>query len=410
MDPIAVVPVTPPAPVKESQGASECKEQEGSQKENFDKKLKKELSLLAPETAPVADPAADAKVEDTLQAADATAVIDPAVAGLIVDPNLQPQNPVALQALTAANAAGTRDTTDTHGDADANISAIDATATERVAAERSLTERGAAERGSVERGATNRVLSDREMKQRVAGDVADAKRAALEAEESDAKSEKFSVDSPKDVQMPVHGVAAERLAVAAAAGAQGQSAGSGAPADGLSSLSLLAHRSGAAQGAIDIVPSQVTARIDTPLGAAGWGDAFQQKIMFLVDRHQQSAELHINPPHLGPVDIMLNLTNDTASLAFVSPHAAVREAIQASLPDLQTALNQRGMEMAQAMVSADSSSAREQFSQAAAEAGSGNGSRDGGSRQGRGGPATGPLTIDAPRRAVAARGLVDIFA
>jgi hypothetical protein len=67
------------------------------------------------------------------------------------------------------------------------------------------------------------------------------------------------------------------------------------------------------------------------------------------------------------------------------------------------------MQMGETTVSSDSSSAREQLAQNAADTGNGN-NRDGGSRPGRGGPGTGPLTIDAPRQVVATRGLVDIFA
>ena len=59
--------------------------------------------------------------------------------------------------------------------------------------------------------------------------------------------------------------------------------------------------------------------------AAG-ASAFSQRVVWLVDRQQQSAELHVNPPpHLGPVEVMLNLKDDGAHIAFCSPHAAVRD-------------------------------------------------------------------------------------
>jgi flagellar hook-length control protein FliK len=179
------------------------------------------------------------------------------------------------------------------------------------------------------------------------------------------------------------------------------------PLDGLSSAAFVAKWTAQTT---DAAPPQVTARVDTPLGAEGWGDAFQQKIVWMVDRQQQSAELHINPPHLGPVDVMLNLTDDGAKLAFVSPHEAVREAIQASLPDLQTALSDRGVTVSQSFVGADSGAAREQFG--AAFQGNDTGERSG-SRQTRGSAGTTAQvgSVDTPRRAVTtARGLVDIFA
>ena len=143
-----------------------------------------------------------------------------------------------------------------------------------------------------------------------------------------------------------------------------------------------------------------TARIDTPIGQHGWGDAFQQKIVWLVDRQQQSAELHVNPPHLGPVDVMLSFADDGAQIAFSSPHAAVREAIEASLGDLRNALSDKGLTLGEALVSADSNQAREQF-QAEAQARQG-------TRANRGSGAGPEVVLAAPR--VVPRGLVDLFA
>jgi flagellar hook-length control protein FliK len=144
----------------------------------------------------------------------------------------------------------------------------------------------------------------------------------------------------------------------------------------------------------------VTARIETPLGANGWGEAFQQKIVWLVDRQQQSAELHINPPHLGPVEVSLSMGDEGTHVAFSSPHAAVREAIEASLADLKTALGEKGLSLGQATVGADSQAAREQL-QGEARAGSAGG-RNGGAGEA-------PAELPLPQR-VAQRGLVDIFA
>lgn len=144
----------------------------------------------------------------------------------------------------------------------------------------------------------------------------------------------------------------------------------------------------------------VTARIDTPLGASGWGEAFQQKIVWLVDRQQQSAELHINPPHLGPVEVSLSMGEEGTHVAFASPHAAVREAIEASLADLKTALGEKGLALGQATVGADSQAAREQL-QGEARSGSAGG-RNGGTGEA-------PVELPVPPRAVQ-RGLVDIFA
>jgi flagellar hook-length control protein FliK len=112
----------------------------------------------------------------------------------------------------------------------------------------------------------------------------------------------------------------------------------------------------------------------------------------------------MNPPHLGPVEVSLNLSDDAASIAFASPHAAVRDAIEASLGDLRQSLSDRGLQLGQALVSADSGQAREQFQQEQARAAAGRGGHGG-----RSGPGE-PLPVEAARARVVSRGLVDLFA
>ena len=107
-------------------------------------------------------------------------------------------------------------------------------------------------------------------------------------------------------------------------------------------------------------PPPVTAQVPAPFGNTEWADQFRDKVVWLVDRQQQTAELHMNPPHLGPVEVMLTVGDDKTNIAFVSPHPAVREAIEASFSDLRATLEQRGIALGQASVSADSRDAREQ--------------------------------------------------
>ena len=167
-----------------------------------------------------------------------------------------------------------------------------------------------------------------------------------------------AVDRPQ-VETFVTGSVTDR---ASALDISAQPASTSSSLDALSSAALMpkwapaSHTSNA-----NSVSTPATARIDTPLGTEAWGDAFRQKVVWLVDRQQQSAELHVNPPHLGPVEVMLNLGDDGAHIVFCSPHASVREAIEASLAELRTALASNGLSLGQALVSGDPGAAREQF-------------------------------------------------
>ncbi|HEV7804146.1 MAG TPA: flagellar hook-length control protein FliK [Burkholderiales bacterium] len=381
MDTTAVARAPTP-PATEAPAQREEKEDEESKPAAFDKKLKQELALLAPDAAkPAVDDAAAADA-----AGDATNVLDPAAVG---DPSLaaleaarQPQL-AALQAAAAAAAAGRPDAS-------------------RDAAERRPVELNASDSSAKERSSVERLVSARETKERTM-ELA-ARRNALSSDERTVEGRTHTADDGAAPSAFSAAMAAPAAAPAFAAAAAAPAAG--VPLDVLASAAMVAKWSGTPQNVSDAAPAPATARIDTPLGAQGWSDAFQQKIVWLADRQQQSAELHINPPHLGPVEVMLNFSEDGARIAFCSPHTAVREAIEASLPDLQAALGDRGVALSQTMVSADSGAAREQFSQPASQDSQGGS----GARHGRGTGSTTPLAADAARPVIIARGLVDTFA
>lgn len=96
-------------------------------------------------------------------------------------------------------------------------------------------------------------------------------------------------------------------------------------------------------------------RVNVPVSAAGWGDAVGQKLVWMAGQQQQVAELHLNPPHLGPMEVRLTINNnDQVSALFVSHQPAVREAIEAAMPRLREMFADSGMMLGNAMVSSDS--------------------------------------------------------
>lgn len=97
------------------------------------------------------------------------------------------------------------------------------------------------------------------------------------------------------------------------------------------------------------VPAQ--AAITTPVAHDAWGDEFNQKITWLATQNEQSAELHLNPPNLGPLNVVLKVSGDQATAMFTSPHAAVREAVEQALPKLREMMADNGIMLGNAMVS-----------------------------------------------------------
>lgn len=102
--------------------------------------------------------------------------------------------------------------------------------------------------------------------------------------------------------------------------------------------------------------------IDTPVGRPGWGDELGAKVVVVVRDGQQSAEMQLNPPNLGPLEVRLSVQNDQTTLMFVSAHASVREAIQAALPRLSGMFAESGLSMGSVTVG-DQSLAQQQQQQ-----------------------------------------------
>ena len=95
------------------------------------------------------------------------------------------------------------------------------------------------------------------------------------------------------------------------------------------------------------------ANIHANLRESSWSQQFGEKIVWLAKNDQQSAQININPPELGPVQITLNLSGDQAKVTFASPHLEVRQAIENSLPQLKEMFLTAGINLGQTNVGAN---------------------------------------------------------
>jgi flagellar hook-length control protein FliK len=139
------------------------------------------------------------------------------------------------------------------------------------------------------------------------------------------------------------------------------------------------------------------------VGDQRWADALGERVLLMAGREQHVAELRLSPPNLGPLEVRLSLHQDQASVAFVSQHAAVRDALEQAIPRLRDMLAQQDVQLVQVDVSQ-----RETGGHAADHQGQA-------ARSAAVGRATGEeadahtIELDG-LRADAARGLVDLFA
>ncbi|MFZ5575367.1 MAG: flagellar hook-length control protein FliK [Pseudomonadota bacterium] len=96
-------------------------------------------------------------------------------------------------------------------------------------------------------------------------------------------------------------------------------------------------------------------RLAPAVGSSAWGQALGEHVVWMTASAQQSATLTLNPPHLGPLQVVLNMSNDQAVANFFAAQPEVRQALESALPRLKDMLNDAGIQLQQATVSADTS-------------------------------------------------------
>ncbi|OGT22329.1 MAG: hypothetical protein A2V90_00970 [Gammaproteobacteria bacterium RBG_16_57_12] len=119
---------------------------------------------------------------------------------------------------------------------------------------------------------------------------------------------------------------------------------------------LTAHRQdglGSSQPAALTDSRATTAVVTLPqtLQHPRWGEAFGERLVWMVKQDVQVAELQLNPPRLGPLEIRISLNHDQASITFASQHAPVRDAVEAALPRLREMLADAGVTLQGANIS-----------------------------------------------------------
>src|SRR3569833_1062357 len=88
--------------------------------------------------------------------------------------------------------------------------------------------------------------------------------------------------------------------------------------------------------------------IGTPVQQSDWGDDLGSRITWMIKQDVTAADIKLNPPHLGPLEVKISMSQDQVSVAFTSHHAVVRDALDTALPRLREMLNDNGLQLAKA--------------------------------------------------------------
>jgi flagellar hook-length control protein FliK len=144
------------------------------------------------------------------------------------------------------------------------------------------------------------------------------------------------------------------------------------------------------------------------VGTEAWENQVGQKVVYMVGHDEQTASLTLNPPDLGPLQVVLSVTNDQASVTFSANQEEVRQALEDALPRLREMMSESGIALNNASVNAgmpDNRQAQEQAARNNGGFGGSNRGRDNGNTVEEAAPRT------VTRTAVLGdRGMVDTFA
>jgi flagellar hook-length control protein FliK len=92
-------------------------------------------------------------------------------------------------------------------------------------------------------------------------------------------------------------------------------------------------------------------QLDVPLHQPGWDRALGDRVQWMASQKVQVAELRLNPPNLGPLEVRVHVEGDRTHINFLTPQAAVRDAIDAALPRLREMFAESGLNLGDVTVS-----------------------------------------------------------
>ncbi len=111
--------------------------------------------------------------------------------------------------------------------------------------------------------------------------------------------------------------------------------------------------SAAANGTAAQPNAQLPAHLGAPVdaNAARWHEALTSRIQWLVDHEIGEAQIKLNPPELGALDVKISMLDDKTYVQMTAHTSAARDELSQSLPRLRELLSASGLDLGGATVS-----------------------------------------------------------
>jgi flagellar hook-length control protein FliK len=108
------------------------------------------------------------------------------------------------------------------------------------------------------------------------------------------------------------------------------------------------------EAARDATLRHYTTTVETPVqNQKQWSEQVAGKIAWLAGRSIQSADIQLNPPDMGPIEVRVSVQNDQAQVTVNAQNAQVREMLELNSSRLRDMLEQEGLNLADFDVSGE---------------------------------------------------------
>jgi flagellar hook-length control protein FliK len=97
-------------------------------------------------------------------------------------------------------------------------------------------------------------------------------------------------------------------------------------------------------------PTVATATVPYQVGSDAWHADVSSHVLYFTQQDIQVAQLHLNPQHLGPLNIEIRVSGNEASVALSAAHEATRQALNDTLPQLHEMFSAHGVNLGSATV------------------------------------------------------------
>mgnify|MGYP000267100653 CR=1 FL=1 len=85
-----------------------------------------------------------------------------------------------------------------------------------------------------------------------------------------------------------------------------------------------------------------------------WNEQIGDRLNLMISRGLQQAEIRLNPPELGMLEVKIQIQGDQANVHFSTPHGQVKEALDAAIPRLREMLEDNGLTLGDVNISQQS--------------------------------------------------------